>query len=329
MKKFVLLSLLSALLPLSSYAQDDLYFTPKKSSEEKKEAKKPEPYRPAPPTYRQEPPYHIGCDRDVDEYNRRAPKSHFEYIDGDSTQTDVIDFDGTVPDSLLGNAPRYQEQWAGADDDDYAYTRRMSRFDDFFWYDDPWLYGYYGPWYGYYGPYYGYYGYGWGRPWRYGYYGGWYDPWYYSYYGGWYDPWYYGWHRPYYGYSYAYHPRSFGGVTGTANHGRVTGNRRGGYNGFSGYRGNNTTTDDNRNLAGSRRGNNAGYSGSRSRQNQSDSFIYSNTRQNSNRDYSTQSSSFGGSGFSRGGGFGGGGHSGGGFSGGGRSGGGGHFGGRR
>ena len=151
-------------------------------------------------------------------------------------------------------------------DDDFAYSRRMSRFDGFWggyydpwfmgrasvyagwgwpspyyysgWYDtwyDPWYYGYYSgyPYYGY-GYYYGGYPYYRGYPYYYGYAGY-----------GWYGPWrgYYGWGYPYYGYRrggyYAY-----GGHTGTANHwGRSNGSYRGSverggsYGNFSGYRG--------------------------------------------------------------------------------------------
>ena len=121
--------------------------------------------------------------------------------------------------------------------DDFAYSRRLSRFDGFWGgYYDPWLagrssfylgwgwhspyYGYstwYDPWYddpfyyGYYGgyPYYSYYG-------RYPYYG---YPYYYGYARyGWYSPWdsYYAWGYPYYGYRRVYY--SHNGHTGTANH---------------------------------------------------------------------------------------------------------------
>jgi hypothetical protein len=128
-------------------------------------------------------------------------KSQVEALDGDSAKSDIISFDGekgVYPDSTLSK-------------DDYKYTKRMSRFDDYrlsdnaaFWagyhagvndwgWHSPWYYtryGWYDPWFD-----------PWFDPW---YYSAWYDPWYYGY-AGWYSPWYYnsrwywGW-RPYYSY---------------------------------------------------------------------------------------------------------------------------------
>lgn len=337
MKKFVLLSLLVSMMPVYVNAQDDMYFSPKKDKTERQTQVKTSEL----------PTYYSGSNRNVDEYNRRGLSSYYQTIDGDTTANDVIDFYGNTPDSLInsknGRVSKRNYDY-DEDDYDYAYSRRMRYFDDFFWYDDPWLYGY-----PYYGPYYGYYGYGWGRPWRYGYYGyaGWYDPWYYGgWYGGWYDPWYYGWNRPYWGTVVAYRPYNRGGVSGSANHGWVDNGRRNGATGFSGYRGSTSTSSRNTD-AYNRQSRNNGYSGYRGSR---DNNAYRNESNNGfsrNDNFSRQesynqsgyrnestynsgsfnransNSSFGGGNF-------GGGSRGGGFSGGGsRSGGGGHFGGRR
>lgn len=192
MKKLLLISMLAGALPMALMAQDDdLYFTPKKrvvveTSNDRYGMPKDT--------------YYSGSDRSVDEYNRRM-KSQVEALDGDSAKSDIISFDGekgVYPDSTLSK-------------DDYKYTKRMSRFDDYrlsdnaaFWagyhagvndwgWHSPWYYtryGWYDPWFD-----------PWFDPW---YYSAWYDPWYYDY-AGWYSPWYYnsrwywGW-RPYYSY---------------------------------------------------------------------------------------------------------------------------------
>ena len=177
-------------LPQTMSAQDDdLYFTPKKTS-----APKVAQDRFGMP----KDTYYSGSDRSVDEYNRRF-KSHVETLDGDTTKNDVISFSaekGVYPDSLQI--------------EDYKLTKRLTRFDDYrladnaaFWagYDAgrrDW--GWHSPWY--------YSSYGWYDPWYYGswrWYDPWYDPWYYGY-ASWYDPWYYrpgwrwgwGWHYSYY-----------------------------------------------------------------------------------------------------------------------------------
>ena len=144
MKRYILLSVLVGALPLSMMAQDDLYFTPKKSAKQVQSS-----YEVLDDT----PAYYSGSNRDVDEYNRQRPDKHIR----DSIRREV--------------------------EEEYAYTRRMSRFDDFYWYD-PWVVSYYSPywydsWYGWYDP--------WYRPY---WYGGWYRPYWY---GGWYVGWYGGW----------------------------------------------------------------------------------------------------------------------------------------
>ena len=189
MKKLIVIAMLTLVLPLNVAAQDDLYFVPTKANVKKTSENYGMP----------KDTYYCGSSRDVDEYNRRL-RSSVQPIDGDSAANDVISFDavrGEYPDSL-----------AALTEDDYKYTRKMSRWDDD--YRNAYWYGYtdgrFDRWYGWSTFY---------DPWYYGsWYGGWYDPWYagwHSYYGwggwyGWYDPWYYGW-----GGYYPYYPVYVGG----------------------------------------------------------------------------------------------------------------------
>ena len=185
MKKLVLLSVLFGAMPLTMMAQDDdLYFVPTKENV----AKEAEKYGMPSNTY------YAGSTRSADEYNRRA-WSRVAPID--SAGNDIIDSSaerGVYPDS------------AYEDVQDYTYTRRMSRFDEYtpseaYWqgyrdgrWTSPWYYGsyysWYDPWYDpwYYGGYYGSY-WGWHSPY---YYSTWYSPWRYrygyGYWGGWYGP---------------------------------------------------------------------------------------------------------------------------------------------
>lgn len=182
MKKWILLTAVSA-LPLMTMAQDDdMYFVPTKENVEKEAQTYGLP----------RDTYYSGSQRSVDEYNRRAWS---KVTPIDSAGNDIIDFSavrGVYPDST------YTEN----NDRDYRYMRRMSRFDDYtpsqaYWdgfrdgaWSSPWYYSrhyvWYDPWY-------------WDDPWYYGYYGyyGYYSPWRITYY----RPWgYYGWYRPHYRY---------------------------------------------------------------------------------------------------------------------------------
>lgn len=184
MDKLFFIAVLMGVMPLATMAQDDdMYFTPKKES--KADASRSG-------AYNQQPTYYCGSNRDVDEYNRRGRlKSFYQKIGTDSLGNDIIEFhagDGTYgcdsTDCAVSVYPGSEQYY---DDDDYAYTRNMSRFDGFYGWYDPYCYG------------------TWGSPyWRWRYYNGWYDPWYSSWYGwnGWYSPWYYsyyGWGYPHYG----------------------------------------------------------------------------------------------------------------------------------
>lgn len=213
--KFLLMSVLVCGMPLTMAAQDDdLYFTPKKSVGSEM------------PSSYDRPAYYCGSSRDVDEYNRRGKlKSYYQKIGTDSLGNDIIEFhagDGKYgvadTDSTITIYPGSERYYDDADPD-FAYSRRMGRFDGFYGYYDPYYYGSY-----------------WGTPYWRGYYG-WYDPWYGPYYySSWYDPWYYGYHGwgyPYYGWAGGwgapYWHYSYNGPSGTRNHsvgnGRFFGSR--------------------------------------------------------------------------------------------------------
>lgn len=290
MRKLIFLSVITMAIPIMSIAQDDMYFVPKKAE---KVLKSTYEYSTSQDTY------HSGSDRSIDEYNRRGT-----YVtEIDSTGNDIIDFDG-----IAGVYPDSSQVY----EEDYTYTRRMSRFDDYAWVDPYWA---------------GYYagrtaGWGWYDPWLYGgyYYSGWYyDPWYYS----WHHPWYYGWYGHGWGYPHyvvSYNPRpvrTFNHIVGTgrrplAGYGSTS-------SGFGGV------TNSNRLKSGNLR-NKTFNASERFGTNRNTNANKTNTVRNNTNNMSTTrpSSSFGsGSGF-------GGSRSGGGFSGGSRSvGGGSRFGGRR
>ena len=155
MKKWILITLVT-LLPLSLMAQDDdMYFVPTKKNvaQEKQSWGMPKDT------------YYSGSNRSVDEYNQRAMYS------ADSIGNDIIDFSavrGVYPDSAYRGASA---------SNDYQYTKRLSRFDD---YSPSEIY-----WEGY-------------RD------GRWSSPWYYSAYYPWYDVWYDPWYSPWYDWRYHY-----------------------------------------------------------------------------------------------------------------------------
>ena len=165
MKKLIIFSLLFGVVSTKMMAQDDLYFTPKKTSK----------VEPVEEKVQENTVYYRGSERDVDEYNRRNLRSYYQKIGTDSLGNDIIDFEegnGTYPDTIY--------VYDDFDDfNDFVYSRRMGHFDGFYGWYNPYFYRYWG----------------WGRPyWRSSYWG-WYDPWYYD----WYDPWYGGYYG-YYGY---------------------------------------------------------------------------------------------------------------------------------
>lgn len=223
MKKLVLFSVMAFALPTILLAQDDVYFTPSKESIREYKAAK----------VARRDAYYSGINKSDSEYNRRVSLDKvYRKIGKDSLGNDIIqvkDQNGTCQVDTVYQFDRYFEDA----DNDFTYSRRMGRFDDFYGYYDPWYYGYSGfgfrasfgywdPWYmSYYDPwYYGYY-----DPWwYYGYRSRWYDPWGYGYYGWGYPYYYYGYARPGFGYSYP------SGHTGTANHWSGRGGRFGNNN---------------------------------------------------------------------------------------------------
>ena len=178
MGKMVLPLYLFTFLPLSMMAQDDdMYFVPTKENVAKEARKYGMPQN----------VYYSGSNRSVDDYNRRVQFSS----PVDSTGNDVIDFSavrGVYPDSAYSQP---------VENDDYALTRRMSRFDDYTPSEAYWD---------------GYRAGRWSSPWYNTWYS-WYDPWYYDSWWYWNDPFYYsswyGWRYPYY-YSTWYSPRYYG-----------------------------------------------------------------------------------------------------------------------
>ena len=343
MKRLFILSVLLGTVLVNVVAQDDLYFTPKKSTEHNVQG--------ALAGSAGGSSRHYKGERSVDEYNHRGLySSYYQKVGTDSLGNDIIEFHTSAEDSLLASPEQPDVQYDSSTD--YSCTRRMSRFDDYYW--DPWYYSYSRGFWGY--PPYWYGRWGWYDPWY-----DWYDPWYYSWYGyGWYGPWRYGWYGwglPYYAY-YDYHYPTGGGrvrngyYAGTSNHGvaRRAGTGRSSVTGrggnFGGYRGNGKETSYTRvqqersgsGRFGGRRGTSGStYSGSRSSYNSSASSSYG-SRGGSFGGYrssgSSSSGSFSGSRSSGGSSFGGsrgggGGSSSGGGGGGSRGGGGGSFGGRR
>lgn len=325
MKKFVLLAVLVAAMPLTTMAQDDdLYFNPKQ--EAKKEAALREQRAKAYARVRavRDSLYAIywsGSPRSVDEYNRNGRiLSHYQGITTDSLGNDIISFrleKGVKPDSIYDDeafAQKFINQ-----DEDFEYTRGLSRWDGYY---NPWFYDYYGV-----GPYYWRSGYwGWRNPWRYGYYAGWYDPWFDPFY----DPWYYGyagwyggWYSPWYGY---YNPWYWGGPM--IGHVHYSGNPKG----YAGNRSWNGPGNNSGHYNGRRDDNSSGNRnfGNRSNRDYNNSLGNSNRSNNGNSNFSgfgNRSGNFGGGSF--GGSHSGGSFGGGSFGGGSRSGGGGSFGGRR
>lgn len=227
MKKLMLLSLMLGALPLTMMAQDDdMYFVPTKKAVEKQKA-----------TYNlPQNVYYPGCNRSVDEYNRRIPPMA---VPTDTALCDTIDFDGQLgvyPDSVAEDfqLTRAMSRWDGYEPkesywDGYADGRHDAMvnwhspwfYNDYYMWWDPWLMDRY---YLYHGV--------WGSPWY------WYDPIYMSYYNwygyGWYGygSWYYpGYYAPYFpGYTTYYST----GTTGTQNHGKINyGGLRGVSNGRS------------------------------------------------------------------------------------------------
>lgn len=354
MKRSIIVILAVIALPFMASAQDDLYFTPSKAQlkAEKEKRAAARAAREAAQLERDSQPaeYYSGINKTDDEYNRRIKTTgnniytvnEKDIHSTDSIASDIIEFTaekGVYPSDHNVADTVYKYIFVN-DEDDYRYSRYMSRWDDFFW----WHRGF-GPWGGYYplSWYAGWYG-PWG-PWYDPWYGPWYDPWFDPWFVPWfYDPWfhhhYYGWYRPWggwYGPVYYiggggghhgnyYASRHGGAPTGTANHAGairnhnfLADNSRGGSSRIS----NNDIARRNGDVVshyGHARASGLRFGGDRNNRN-SYSEQTASSRFSGNRSNYPSNSSYSGS---RSGGFSGGG--GGGFSGG-HSGGGGHFGG--
>ena len=197
MRKSLILSALAAMLPLTMNAQDDMYFVPTKKNVEKTKSDYGMP----------KDTYYSGSKRSIDEYNRRNRTECWEEQLKDGSQVTVIDSLGNEI-ATVNVKKKKSRRDSTYLDDDYAYTRRMARWDGYecsnaYWqgYND----GRFNRWYGwssFYDPWYYSSWYGWYDPWLYSsWYGGWYGPWHGGWYGGWYgwyDPWYYGYWGGYY-----------------------------------------------------------------------------------------------------------------------------------
>ena len=196
MKKYLFLALM--MVPLISFAQDDLYFTRKAKSVKSTTAavKRQEPKAQAPVQIED----YGACKRSDDDYNRR-------YV----TEGDWQEAGGNVPDSLFVDSIQVTRHDMNDAEDDYRYSRRLIRFhspryyalsNPYYW-DLVYGYGIYDYWYDdiwYYDPF--YYSWGWGYGWAGGLWNYWYGPlwgygpWYaynYGYYNGWHDGYYAGW----------------------------------------------------------------------------------------------------------------------------------------
>lgn len=325
MKRLILLATIIAMAN-TSFAQDDLYFTAKKKETKTSQSRKK--YN-NDVIYDDTPVYHSGSNRSVDEYNRRGTFASRTEIVTDTTGNDIINFtpgDGTYPDSISlaelvkrDSLTEITRSATNNDDNDYAISRRMSRFDEFYpwrigiydpWFFDPWIYDpwFYDPWY--------YSHWTWHHPW----YDPWFRPWHY-------DPWY--WHGgwgPWYPGGFIVHTR---GTAGTHNHGRFDPGTRGmattGSHSISRGIQEHGRQETSTRGGSSRSGNFTGHRGATTTRSEAQpTRSYETNRPTYSPTYSSGSGNFGGGSFgggsSRGGGS---------FGGGGGSRGGGNFGGRR
>ena len=166
MKTKYLLSFVMAFLPLTmAFAQDDLYYKPKKQD-------KPVVTQPVVDDYVPK-----GLDMTVDEYNKRNLKSSYQELGTDSVGNDIIEFtvgDGKYPEN---DTLRIDDKYFD-DENDFTYTSRLGRYYGFYGYYDPIFGPYWGRPISYWGPSYsglwGPYGY-WGVPY---YYTGFWNSWY-------------------------------------------------------------------------------------------------------------------------------------------------------
>ena len=216
MKKLFLLITLLGLTTLPLVAQeDDMYFVSPKAAKKAKTKKAYDDSKPA---------YYVGSNRSVDEYNRHKITSSYQKIGVDSLGNDIIQIlsgNEIYPDTSYVDTTFMVSKYLNKDDD-YRYTRDLSRWGDYYYYSMPYdIWRYYAwPSYMYRGlwgwDYYNYYNW---------YYGGFYDPWFYNYWYGYWYPWgypgwggWYGYYPYYYPYYYS-HNVYYGGGYGHGGHG--------------------------------------------------------------------------------------------------------------
>ena len=348
-----LIAAMLLVLPLTTWAQDDDgYFVSKKKAKRTQTEQRqmePERYLPVEIVYADDDSESVGVSgssRDVDEYNRRrtsgsgltgqlvenpdgtltyrVPASDTLYVMNDST--------AITTDAFASELYNRGYEDGMADGEDYAYSRRISRFGYGGAYASPWYYSYYDPYYWddwFYHPYHGYYGlYHWGYPYYRSYWG--YRPYWYGGYWGWGGYRHHNYGRPGRG---GYHPRgtSYGGRGGAVRGGR-SGSSRGTIGNMGTSRGSRSgSVERGRSTGGAFSGSRSGAtSSSRSSSSTYTPSTSSRSSSSSSRSGSissgSRSGSFsgsgrpGGGGFSSGGSRGGGGFSGGGSHGGGRGG---------
>lgn len=262
-KNILLLTALIVAMPLGVVAQDDdLYFVPKKKTERKMQCHE---------QYTGDYTTTGNPCRDIDEYNRRGQSQDYNHsFATDSLTNDIIDFEpgnGAYDDTT---AVAHDSKYYYNADDDFEYTRRMSRFDGFDYYYNPayFAYRYTSPywcsWQGYYSPWYD----DWAAPWHYG----WGSPWYYGGFFAWGWPYYGYWHTPviytHYGVPTGTRRHSFGSRTNYNQRSTNANDRRQTVRGF----GNRTTIDGRQTSAARGFGNRSATDGSRRYVNSTNNF---------------------------------------------------------
>lgn len=306
MKKYFFAAIAILFAPVVSLAQDDVYFTPSKNEvKAKKEARELARALAQEEAERQErnrldtmiSSNYSGLEVPVDEYNRRSrrkkstqPLSDADIYSKDSIASDVISFTagaGVYPEDAARVDTVYKYVYVN-DEDDYRYSRYMSRWDDYYWWYNgfgPWGWSHPISWYaGWYYPYY--------DPWFDQWYDPWYSPWhypyYYGYYGTLYNPYYYGdWRYGYYDYAYYGHPTIIinggGGHHGNTNHtyAHVGGAPTGSANHAGSRRAFNTGSNHVNNAIARRNGDGVGHGGVRGSQH----IAFGGNRQSSSSSY--------------------------------------------
>ncbi len=198
----------AALVALPMWAQDDMYFVPKKKA--KVQRTKESQQRVAPATWEPTKKAEPLPTRDVDEYNRRYAPGYAAVPANDTLYLDDVETVISYEDSLGGGSESYADEVYAAEPYDFAYSRRLVRFgaptvgiavssplywdlrygpNSIYWdvYDDGfYAYAYPSVWNPYYDPFYhshlswswhyGHWHAGWHHTWHPGYWHGWHRP---------------------------------------------------------------------------------------------------------------------------------------------------------